>query len=277
MKVSKVDLKSKNFQKELYDSLANTGFAILTNHGIESFLLDSVYSEWADFFNSSAKFEYISKNGSSSGYFPLKSENAKGYNVKDLKEFYHIFDSKDMPLGFSFGTEILKDVLEELGLDLLSDLSEEYLLREGQDLNFFGMALQSKNTLLRVLHYPPLGLRFDGEEVRAAPHEDINLITLLPAATFPGLSVKDNDGNWHMVDSDPGSLIVNIGDMLKEATGGKLKSTTHKVLNPTGLGATVSRYSSPLFIHARPEVRLSERYTAEEYLDERLKEIGLKK
>jgi isopenicillin N synthase-like dioxygenase len=275
MKVSKIDMKSENFQKELYDSLANTGFAILTNHDINPELMPDTYKEWAEFFNSSNKFECMAKTGSSCGYFPMKSENAKGYSTKDLKEFYHIFSPyKELPQGFGYCTNELAKRLENLGLNVLSDLSEEYLIREGQDLNFFGMALGSKNTLLRVLHYPPLGsgVQSDGA-VRAAPHEDINLITILPAATFPGLSVKDNDGNWHMVDSDPGSIVVNVGDMLQEATRGKLKSTTHKVLNPTGLGATVSRYSSPLFIHARPEIRLSERYTAEQYLDERLKEI----
>jgi isopenicillin N synthase-like dioxygenase len=133
----------------------------------------------------------------------------------------------------------------------------------------------SINTLLRILHYPPLDINAEGEAVRAAAHEDINFLTLLPSATEPGLQVKDHDGNWHDVSvTEPNSIIVNVGDMLKEASGGFYKSTTHRVVNPDG-SANVARYSIPLFLHASPNTRLSPRYTAHEYLMERLKELGL--
>jgi isopenicillin N synthase-like dioxygenase len=146
------------------------------------------------------------------------------------------------------------------------------------------MVEHSEQNLLRILHYPPLGLGSDAQRitadgaVRAAAHEDINLITLLPAATYPGLQVKTKDGEWIWADMNvpKDAIIVNAGDMLQEASGGYFKSTTHRVVNPTGLGATVSRYSMPMFIHPRPDVRLSDKYTAGEYLDERLKELGLK-
>jgi isopenicillin N synthase-like dioxygenase len=110
--------------------------------------------------------------------------------------------------------------------------------------------------------------------VRAAAHEDINLITLLPAATQPGLEVQDLKGNWHKIECDPGTIVVNVGDMLQEASGGVFKSTTHRVVNPEG--ENVARYSIPLFVHPRSECVLSKKYTAGQYLDERLKEIGLK-
>jgi isopenicillin N synthase-like dioxygenase len=139
-----------------------------------------------------------------------------------------------------------------------------------------GMVKNTQQTLFRVLHYPPLKGKIEKGAVRSAPHEDINLITLLPAATETGLEVQDVKGNWHQVSTEPGTIVVNAGDMLQEASEGYYKSTTHRVVNPKGEAALKSRYSAPLFVHPRPEVVLSPRYTAATYLDQRLKEIGLK-
>jgi isopenicillin N synthase-like dioxygenase len=113
------------------------------------------------------------------------------------------------------------------------------------------------------------------DAIRAAAHEDINLITILPAANEPGLQVKGKDGEWIDVPCDFGSLIVNIGDMLQEASAGYYPSTTHRVINPDGTDMTKARISLPLFLHPRPDVVLSRRHTAETYLQERLKELGV--
>ena len=136
--------------------------------------------------------------------------------------------------------------------------------------------LQAQRTLFRIIHYPPLADDVDPSAVRSSAHEDINLLTLLPAGTAPGLQVRDTSGAWVDVACDPSNIIVNAGDMLQEASGGYYRSTTHRVVNPEGSARATSRYSMPLFLHPRPEVRLSERYTAGEYLDERLAEIGLR-
>jgi len=132
----------------------------------------------------------------------------------------------------------------------------------------------STQSLLRVLHYPPI----DDDDVepgaiRAGAHEDINLITLLPSANEPGLQVKARDGSWLDVPCDFGNLIINIGDMLQEASGGYFPSTTHRVINPDGHDTKKARISLPLFLHPRPDVVLSERYTAGSYLQERLQEL----
>lgn len=133
----------------------------------------------------------------------------------------------------------------------------------------------SEKTLLRILHYPPL----EGDEelgaIRAGAHEDINLLTVLPAANEPGLQVKTKEGDWLDVPCDFGNLIINIGDMLQEASGGYYPSTTHRVINPEGADKTKSRISLPLFLHPKPEVVLSERHTANSYLMERLRELGV--
>jgi isopenicillin N synthase-like dioxygenase len=128
-------------------------------------------------------------------------------------------------------------------------------------------------TLLRVLHYPPLQGNEEPGAVRAAAHGDINLLTILPAATEPGLQVLGKDDAWHDVPCDFGLLIVNIGDMLEEASGKYYPSTVHRVLNPTGEGAKKSRISLPLFLHPRRDVVLSERYTVESYFNERMEEL----
>ena len=137
------------------------------------------------------------------------------------------------------------------------------------------MINESEQTLLRVLHYPP----FEGDEepgaIRAAAHEDINLLTILPAANEPGLQVKLSNGEWLDVPCDFGTLIVNIGDMLQEASQGYFPSTTHRVINPAGANLQKSRISLPLFLHPRPDVVLSEKHTADSYLKERLRELGV--
>jgi isopenicillin N synthase-like dioxygenase len=135
------------------------------------------------------------------------------------------------------------------------------------------MIVDSQQTMLRVLHYPPVP---EGQPVlRAAPHEDINLLTLLPAADGPGLELQLPEGEWISVPQQPGQLIVNIGDMLQEATGGFLPSTTHRVATPDVWHQSASRMSLPLFLHPRPDVVLSERYSAQQYLRQRLNELGV--
>ena len=138
------------------------------------------------------------------------------------------------------------------------------------------MIKDSKTNLLRIIHYPPFIGSEDSQSLRAAPHEDINLITLLVAGTKPGLEAQDKNGNWHKISTDPGTIIVNIGDMLKEVSGGYYPSTTHRVVNPESESANNSRFSMPLFLHPRDNVQLSTHYTAKTYLKERLFEIGLK-
>lgn len=280
MEILKIDMMEPGLGQKLLESFSKTGFAVITNHPIQQDLMSKVYNDWAWFFESETKFVKIFDPQTQAGYFPFKSENAKGYSVKDLKEFYHLFyPYRDLPIGVNDTTRELAARLQFLGYRLLDSLNEEIVHVTGQNLDLGQMAEGSNNTLFRVLHYPPLNREEDYVlgSVRAAAHEDINLLTLLPAATAPGLEVKDLNGNWHRVECDPGSIVVNVGDMLQETTQGLLRSTTHRVVNPDSASANVSRYSMPLFLHARPEVRLSEKYTAGEYLDQRLKEIGLKK
>ena len=137
------------------------------------------------------------------------------------------------------------------------------------------MITDSKNTLFRLIHYPPLTGNEPKGAIRAASHEDINLLTLLPAATAKGLQVKDAQGNWLDVPVNPGWIIVNAGDMLQECSGHYYTSTAHRVLNPTGEDAKKSRLSMPLFLHPRDEVVLSDRHTRLSYFKERMKELGL--
>lgn len=261
------------------DSLKNTGFAVIKPTTDLKPLLDQFYKEWERFFKSDMKARYTHKADSQTGYFPPNSEKAKDSQVFDLKEFFHVYKFGDYPFGIGVTSSILELYLKSLGEELLKVLDktmpEETRALLSQPLA--GMVKDTKQTLFRVLHYPPLkGKKIEAGAVRSAAHEDINLITLLPAATETGLQVKDADGNWHEVSADAGTIVVNAGDMLQEATNGYYKSTTHRVVNPKGEAATKSRYSAPLFVHPRPEVVLSARHTAETYLDERLKEIGLK-
>ena len=138
------------------------------------------------------------------------------------------------------------------------------------------MSSDSKTNLLRILHYPPLNTKIAEGAIRAAEHEDINLITILVAGSQPGLQVKTNDNQWIDIECNSGWIVINSGDMLSECSKGYFPSTSHRVINPSGEDSNISRYTMPLFIHPRDEVILSKNYTAKSFLEERLKEIGLK-
>ena len=273
-----IDFTKENAKNKFVTSLKNTGFAVLNNHQIDINLINTVYSEWANFFNSKDKYNYMFDLEKQDGYFPMKSENAKGYSVKDIKEFYHIYlPWGRIPEQLSKNTLLIRSKLKSIGIELLSWIDD---LAPIDIKNNFSMPLQDmvegcENNLLRIIHYPPLRENDDKNAIRAAAHEDINLITLLISGSEPGLQVLNENNNWVDVKSDPGWLIINIGDMLQECSNAYFPSTTHRVINP--ILNNNSRFSIPFFLHPRGEVILSKKHTAKTYLDERLKELGLRK
>ncbi|MFQ6615595.1 MAG: isopenicillin N synthase family dioxygenase [Fidelibacterota bacterium] len=276
--VLNVDYESAECAEVFTRSLRETGFAVLTHHPVEASLVRRVYGDWESFFASKGKFDYLFDKDKQDGYFPFLSENAKGYSVKDLKEFYHVYPWGKYPTEISDQTRVLYDKLVTLAGKLLEWVEEHTPrdVKKGFSMPLTEMIDDSSRNLLRVIHYPPLTGEEEEGAIRAAPHEDINLLTLLVAGTEPGLQVQDVEGNWHDVSCDYGTVAVNTGDMLQMCSGGFYPSTTHRVVNPPSGGANRSRYSMPMFLHARDEVWLSDTHTAGTYLQERLKEIGLK-
>ena len=278
MEVLKVSYSSSDAPKNFTRSLRETGFGVLTDHPISRDLIYGTYSDWEDFFKGPSKSKYIFDPKVQSGYFPFKSENAKGYDKKDLKEFFHLYPETPLPQGLSQRSWDLYDQMSHLAAELLGWIEDHTPedIRKRFSMPLRKMVEKSPKTLFRILHYPPLEGIDDEGAIRAAAHGDINLITLLPAATAPGLQVKNAKGDWVDVPCDPGSIVVNCGDMLQMATDGYYKSTLHQVVNPMGEERRNSRYSMPLFLHPWPEVRLSATHTADSYLNERLRELGLK-
>ena len=275
-----VDFTSPTAPQEFCKSLHETGFGVLKNHPLNQDLVESIYAEWLAFFKSEAKHQYPNDPVKHDGYFsPSVSETAKNNTKKDLKEFYHIYPWGRYPAEVSDNAQRYYAQGANLAATLLGWVEEnsppEVKARYSMPLP--QMIEGSDHTLLRVLHYPPLRGDEEPGAVRAAAHGDINLLTILPAATEPGLQVLGKDNAWFDVPCDFGLLIVNIGDMLQEASGHYYPSTVHRVLNPTGDGAKKSRISLPLFLHPRREVVLSERYTVEKYFNERMEELRGKK
>ncbi len=263
--------------RQFAKSLHETGFAILKDHPIGEDQIGRMYAVWADYFGTEDRLNDAVKPGEVHGYYGFKSENAKGSAHKDLKEFYHVYQSKPVPALVEDETRSFQDKMIEIGSELLSwldsNMPEDTKSKFSQSLT--EMINGSDHNLLRILHYPPLDNTTEPGEVRAAAHEDINLITLLVTGSEPGLQAKDNRGNWHDVPCNSGYITINSGDMLSKASRGYYPSTPHRVVNPPDM-ENRSRYSMPLFVHPRPEVQLDEDQTAGEYLDERLREIGLK-
>ena len=260
-------------------SLKTTGFAVITHHPISMDLVNRVYQQWSDFFNSEEKHDYLFNPKTQAGYFPFRAENAKNNPIKDLKEFFHIYPRSKLHPNLEKDTWDLYHQLVKLGGELLSwiEQSSPQDVKKQFSVPLPEMIKNSEENLLRIIHYPPLQGSEEKGAIRAAAHEDINLITLLCSATAAGLEVQDTSGQWHTVPCDPGSIAINAGDMLQMASNGYYKSTTHRVINPQDGDSSKPRYSMPLFLHPRPDVYLTANTTAGQYLKERLEEIGLMK
>lgn len=276
MQLSVIDYRSATAAQDFCTSLHETGFGVLANHPLDQALVQGIYDEWLVFFKNDVKHNYPQDPVKLDGYFsPAISETAKNNTQRDLKEFFHIFPWGRYPAEVSDAARRYYAAGSALAAQLLTWI-EEYSpphIKAGYSMPLPDMIDGCDQTLLRVLHYPPLlGSEMPGA-VRAAAHGDINLLTILPAASEPGLQVLGKDQQWHDVPCDFGLLIVNNGDMLEEASGGFYPSTIHRVLNPVGVAATRSRLSLPLFLHPRREVVLSERYTVGSYFEERMKEL----
>ena len=259
------------------ESLKNTGFAVIKDHPIDKDLIGEVYKEWENYFSSESKNDYMFDEVKQDGYFPYLTENAKGSTAKDLKEFYHIYEWGRKPHMIGPKTMFLYRELTNVASTLLSWIQKNSPENVSKlfSVPLKDMIYKSQYNLLRIIHYPPLSGNEELNSIRAAAHEDINLLTVLVAGSQPGLQVLDNNENWLNVTTDKNTIVINSGDMLNMASDNYYPSTTHRVINPDP-HSNVSRYSMPLFLHPRDEVVLNENYTAGTYLQERLEEIGLK-
>ncbi len=277
MKISIVDLSLNHAPRLVTESLIGSGFAVVENHPIPATELDEFYQAWDDFFLHGHPERYTTDAESLAGYFPPDlSETAKGHKARDLKEYFHFWPGGDLPEQVRDITLHYYDEIFSLGAAIMIWLQENTSGSLWTAIEKpFAEYLSRSETLLRILRYPPLTGREPPDAIRASAHEDINLITLLPAASQSGLEIQPRGADtWIPVEAPAGSIVINIGDMLQELTGGALPSTTHRVINPSGEDATRARLTAPVFCHPFPEMVLSDRYTAGSYLKERLTEIN---
>ncbi len=294
------------FSQDIGDSFKQFGFALVRDHALDPALVQRAWDMTAQFFalpEDEKRQYFIAGQGGARGYTPFGTEIAKGATLHDLKEFWHV--GRDLPAGHALSDsmppniwprqpagfretfEALYAAMDATGATILSRIAV-YL---GLPANWFDAAIDEGNSVLRLLHYPPVADAEPGA-IRAGAHEDINLITLLLGAEEAGLELLTRDGNWIPANPPEGALVINVGDMLQRLTNHMLPSTTHRVRNPSGERARFSRYSMPFFLHLRsdfPFVTLPQcitadnpdRYpvsiTADDYLQQRLREIGLKK
>lgn len=275
-----IDFCAADAGQDLVRSLHETGFATIRNHPIKQDQLNRIYQNWLVFFQGEEKQQYLydpdDKNGTQEGYFPQHiSETAVGASAKDIKEFFHVVPSAPLPprlkadiLAYrketlALGGILLKWIQSNTPVAISAAFSEPLF-----------QVLSPTASLLRILHYPPLGGNETKQAVRAAAHEDINLLTILPVSHQPGLQVKTAEGQWLELKTHTGELIINTGDMLREASKGYFPSTTHRVVNPLGSQSNISRISIPFFLTPHLDFVLSDRYTTGSYLTERLQVLN---
>ncbi len=279
-----IDFRAAQAPQLLCSSLRETGFAALRHTPLSGQDIHTIGREWLDFFLSPAKARYPWDPLRQDGWFPPEvSEMARGHRQRDLKEFFHGYSWGRWPTEVSDAAQHYASQATALAARLLDwvQAGSPPAVRQAYSEPLPEMIEGSERSLLRVLHYPPQQAPAPAGALRAAAHEDINLLTILPASEEAGLQVLHRDGHWldlpvAAAHDEDQLVIVNTGDMLQEASGGWFPSTTHRVLNPVGEAAQRSRIALPLFLHPRADVRLSPRHTAGSYLDERLRELGLK-
>jgi isopenicillin N synthase-like dioxygenase len=293
------------FARALGASFRETGFAVITDHPVDLGMIEANLAATKAFFAlpASVKRQYDgAAGGGQRGYTAFGTENAKGQTTADLKEFWHT--GRTLPehspyrasmaetpavaevAGFDTATRSLFTALDDFGAALLRAAALHLALPE----DWFDDKVNVGNSILRLLHYPPVLTPPAEGSVRAGAHEDINVITLLLGAEEAGLEVKHRSGAWLAVNPPPGAIVINCGDMLQRLTGGVLPSTTHRVVNPVPKRAKFPRYSTPFFLHFNQDyliealpVCLAEggtaapAITAQDFLMERLREIGLVK
>lgn len=280
MQIQTVDYTLANSPALFTQSLLDTGFAVVKNHPIQKALIEQAYRDWHQYFLLDRKQQepFLFNKETHEGHIPLElSETAKGYKIKDIKEFYHYYAWGRCPENLKAVTHALFTQLITLAAELLQWIEDNTPAEVSKNLSMplSKMIENSPRSLFRILHYPPLSGDEEPNAIRAAAHEDINLITLLPAATAEGLQVLTKENQWLAVPCDPNTIIVNIGDMLQECTAGYYRSTTHRVVNPQSQKSNQARLSMPLFLHPADDVVLSKRHTSKSYCDERYQELGL--
>jgi isopenicillin N synthase-like dioxygenase len=296
-------VRKNQFVQNLGKAYEDVGFVAVKNHGISDNLIADLYEYVQEFFSlpleQKKKYEIKGLAGQR-GYTSFGKEHAKGSEAPDLKEFFQYGQiARD-----NFNEEVYPDnvsVKEIKGFDkTLADayrafeksgtaLLQAIALYLGLDENYFDDFIYNGNSILRSIHYPPITTE-PSSAIRAEQHEDINLITLLVGASADGLEILSKQDEWVAVTSLPEQIVVNVGDMLQRLTNNKLCSTTHRVVNPARQFWHTSRFSIPFFLHPKTTMnlrclenciddahpKLYDDTTAGEYLDERLKEIGLK-
>ncbi len=300
-----LDQPLENIADEIGRSFSEFGFAVIRDHGIPQDLIDRAEAKSKEFFalpEDVKRSYHISGGGGARGYTPFGTEKAKDAEVIDLKEFWHVGRSlpEGHPLaeymapniwpseieGFKETFDELYSAFETAGARVL----EAIALHLGLDRGYFAPTVKDGNSVMRLLHYPPLGEGAPDGAIRAAAHGDINTITLLLGAEEGGLELLTKQGEWKAVDVPEGALVINVGDMLDRLTNSKLRSTTHRVVNPQGESAKRSRFSMPFFLHFRPdyvietldscieegrESEAPEPISSHEFLQQRLREINL--
>lgn len=301
------DEQKAAFSDQIGQAFTETGFVTIANHGMTKELMDELYLEVKKFFSlpDEVKRKYeIPELAGQRGYTGRGKEKAKGAPVPDLKEFWQrgqtVTDGDPVKAQYPDNVEVeelprfnvvtreVYECLERAGKHLLKAIAV-YL---GLDEEYFDTKVHNGNSILRGIHYFPI-LDPDAlapDAVRAGAHEDINLITLLIGASADGLEVLTRNNVWYPVKTQVEDIVVNVGDMLQRLTNNKLRSTTHRVVNPPRELMKASRFSVPFFLHPKLEMDLTSLdicideahpkvysdMTAGEYLDERLREIGLK-
>ncbi len=288
------------FVRVLGEGLEKFGFVSVVGHRVDEQLLARAYAVATETFalptENKRRYE-TPEDGRQRGYTSFGIEHAKYTTVPDLKEFWHV--GRELPAEHpqrqsgvvpanrfpeevpAFRTTMLElfSGIEAFSLQLF-DAIGEYL---GQPPAFFREMVRDSNTLLRVIHYPDLGPDAPEGAVRSAAHEDINLLTVLPAATQPGLELMTRDGEWMPIDTPPNAMVCDTGDMMALLTANQLPATTHRVVNPPG-GRDGGRYSMPVFLHPNPEYVITPMkpgfaapVKTRDFLFQRLREIGLTK
>lgn len=277
-----IDYRSQEAPLKFMESIKKTGFSVIKNHPINNKSLNKFQSNWLQkFFNQEAiKNQFPFNKETQHGFLPTnKAEIAKNFDAPDIKEMYQYYPKykAHLPPELLTETDFFYQELKKIGLTLLKWIEDnspkEITAKFSQSL--VDMTAKNQRSMMRLIHYPPINNLSSTTSVRAAEHEDICLLTVLPSSSKSGLQIKTKDQKWISIPNDENNLIINTGDMLAEITDNYYPSTTHRVINPQNINENTSRIATPLFIHPDKNIKLSTAHTSCSLLNKRLQELGL--
>ena len=250
----------KPLSNELYNALHTIGFAYIKNHGIDLEIINDEFRVSNEFFNLpiGIKQKY-SRSGfnNNHGWDALELEKLDPNRPADFKEGYYVTPqhAKIWPdenvTNFKANSLKLFDRCVDLAHRVLISMAIGLQLEDPFYFSSKHHIIELETTSsMRVQYYPSFeNICLKPNQVRCGEHTDYGSLTLLFQDDVGGLEVLSRTGEYVQAKPIPGTVLINIADLMQRWSGDRLVSTSHRVLvSSNGLSSSKSRLSIAFFV-----------------------------